>query len=172
MTVDLATLHEKHLNGHGPGGHCGGAERCASVGYLAIIEQLVGERDKFADQAHRMMTPCQCDPLQAGEELCNGGCLLTYERDRARDLVVAIESHVAELNDQVERLRAEMVEQTSANLTLQLERDSITALNERNCQEYARLRQGMYGLLELAMLDSRRREAIPAAPGAGEFANA
>ncbi len=96
-------------------------------GYVAVLapqfealldgyEQLVGERDKFRDRAHRMMVPCQCDPLEAGEELCNGGCVLTYERDGARDLVVAIENHAAKLNAQIEALREELVVTAEAAL--------------------------------------------------------
>lgn len=51
MSVDLAALREQHLDHHGPSRLCMWPSVCSAVGYLAIIEQVLGERDTARDLA-------------------------------------------------------------------------------------------------------------------------
>lgn len=83
---------------------------------------------EYQERAYAMMAPCQCDPLQSGEERCNGGCVLSAqiaaleqraesaEADlfdaRGRDLIVR-EDRAAVLSRDLEaaRGRARMLEE-------------------------------------------------------------
>lgn len=112
--LDLAALAERHLDGHGPSRVCMGGSVCSSVGYLAIIEALVGDLQDVRDQLEGEQAQRNVAALAALAQL--GGVrerldderlaarlvldAVLAERDRARDVAVALESEVARSTDE------------------------------------------------------------------------
>lgn len=76
MSVDLAALKELHLDRHGPSRLCMGPSVCSAVGYLAIIEQVLGERDA-AKEVLRQIHQCR---LNTGSGVICRACWLQAGR--------------------------------------------------------------------------------------------